>query len=189
MQSKSRATIKDMDFSFENSLVRITANRSSPEIRLAGLNVGPFEEGTDYEVYYWTALQLEKAGIARLKEEDQLDAAKLNKVQWTERIQTAGQVSKLPDFFYPKLRRSLAELRREIAKDPEKIREYERFRHLTQDITNSRLRKIVSIASAPAQTESTLRNFTAEEKLLYDRLCRLINQWRRQIVEYEGEVE
>jgi DNA replication initiation complex subunit (GINS family) len=98
-------------------------------------------------------------------------------------------VSKLPDFFYPKLRRSLAELRREIAKDPEKIREYERFRHLTQDITNSRLRKIVSIASAPAQTESTLRNFTAEEKLLYDRLCRLINQWRRQIVEYEGEVE
>jgi hypothetical protein len=189
VQSKSRATIKNMDFSFENSLVRITANRSSPEIRLAGLNVGPFEEGNDYEVYYWAALELEKGGIARLKEEDQVDSVKLNKVQWTERIQTSGQVSKLPDYVYPKLRRRLAELRKEISKDPEKIREYERFRQLTQDITNSRLRKIVSIASAPAQTENTLRNFTTEEKLLYDRLYRLINNWRKQILEYEGGAE
>jgi hypothetical protein len=189
MQSKSRATIRDMDFDFENSLVRITANRSCPEIRLAGLSIGPFEEGNDYEVYYWTALELEKAGIAHPKEEDQLDTAKLNKVQWTERVQTSGQVSKIPDHFYPKLRRCLTELRKEIAKDPEKIREYERFRQLTQDITNSRLRKIISIASAPAQTENTLRNFTAEEKLLYDRLYRLIDHWRKQILEYEGGVE
>jgi hypothetical protein len=189
MQSKSRATIKNMDFSFENSLVRIKANRTSPEIRLAGLSVGPFEEGNDYEVYYWAALELEKGGIARPREEDKLDSVKLNKVQWTERIQTSGQVSKLPDYVYPKLRRRLAELRKEIAKDPEKIREYERFRHLTQDITNSRLRKIVSIASAPAQTENTLRNFTTEEKLLYDRLYRLIENWRKQILEYEGGTE
>jgi DNA replication initiation complex subunit (GINS family) len=98
-------------------------------------------------------------------------------------------VSKLPDYVYPKLRRRLAELRKEISKDPEKIREYERFRQLTQDITNSRLRKIVSIASAPAQTENTLRNFTTEEKLLYDRLYRLINNWRKQILEYEGGAE
>jgi hypothetical protein len=189
VQGRSRVTIKDVDFSFENSLVRITANRNLPEVKLAGLSLGPFEEGTDYEVYYWAALQLEKAGIARLKEEDRLDMAKLSKVQWTERIQTAGQVSKLPDFFYPKLRRSLLELKKEIVKDPEKISEYERFRRLTQDITNSRLRKIVSMASAPPQTENTLRNFTAEEKLLYDRLYRLIDKWRRQILECGGEEE
>ncbi|MCJ7768336.1 hypothetical protein MUP79_08100 [Candidatus Bathyarchaeota archaeon] len=189
MQSKSRVTIKNTDFNFENSLVRITANRSCPEIRLAGFNIGPFQEGNDYEVYHWTALELEKAGIAHPKEEDRLDAAKLNKVQWTERIQTSGQVSKIPDHFYPKLRRRLAELRKEIAKDPERIREYERFRQLTQDITNSRLRKIISIASAPAQTENTLRNFTTEEKMLYDRLYRLIDHWRKQILEYEGGVE
>jgi len=100
MQSKSRATIKDMDFNFENSLVRITANRSCPEIKLAGPSKGPLEEGNDYEVYYWTALELERAGIAHPKEEEQLDAAKLNKVQWTERIQTSGQASKVPDHFY-----------------------------------------------------------------------------------------
>lgn len=189
VQSKSKATIKNVDFSFENSFVRVTANRSCPEIRLAGLNVGPFEEGNDYEVYYWVALELEKGGIARLREEDYLDSVKLNKVQWTERIQTSGQVSKLPEYVYPMLRRRLVELRKEISKDPEKIREYERFRHLAQDITNSRLRKIVAIASAPAQTENTLRNFTIEEKLLYDRLYRIIDKWRKQILEYEGGAE
>ncbi len=189
MQSKSRATIRDMDFAFENSLVRMTANRSCPEIRLAGFSLGPFEEGNDYEVYYWVALELEKAGIAHPREEDRLDATKLSKVQWTERIQTSGQVSKIPDHFYPKLRRCLTEIRKEIAKDPEKIREYERLRQLTQDITNSRLRKIILIASAPAQAENTLRNFTTEEKLLCDRLYGLIDRWRKQILEYEGGVE
>lgn len=189
MQTKLQTSIKDSDFSFENSLVRITANRNCPQIRLAGLTVGPFEEGNDYETYYWAALEFEKAGIARFKGEEQLDAVKLNKVQWTERIQTTGQISKLPDYFYPKLRRRLSELRSEIAKDPEKIREYERFRQLTQDIANSRLRKIVSIASAPAQTENTLRNFTGEEKFLYERLYKLISLWRKQILEYNGGPE
>jgi len=189
MQTKSQTSIKDLDFSFENSLVKITANRNCPQIRLAGLTVGPFEEGNDYETYYWAALEFEKAGVARFKGEEQLDAVKLNKVQWTERIQTTGQISKLPEYFYPKLRRRLSELRGEIAKDPEKIREYERLRQLTQDIANSRLRKIVSIASAPAQTENTLRNFTGEEKFLYERLYKLISLWRKQILEYNGGPE
>lgn len=189
MQTKSQTSIKDLDFSFENSLVKITANRNCPQTRLAGLTIGPFEEGNDYETYYWVALEFEKAGIARFKGEEQLDAVKLNKVQWTERIQTTGQISKLPEYFYPKLRRRLSELRSEIAKDPEKIREYERLRQLTQDIANSRLRKIVSIASAPAQTENTLRNFTGEEKFLYERLYKLISLWRKQILEYNGGPE
>jgi DNA replication initiation complex subunit (GINS family) len=67
--------------------------------------------------------------------------------------------------------------------------ENEKARQLTQDIVNSRLRKIVSIASAPAQTEQTLRNLTGEERILYEQLYTLINQWRTQILEYEEAEE
>jgi hypothetical protein len=183
------ARIGNLDFGFENSLVRIIASRNCPEIKLAGLDVGPFDEGSEYEVYRWVALELEKSGVARFREEEPLDAAKLNKIQWTERVQTPGQISKLPEDFYPKLRRCLAELKQEIAKNPEKMREHERVKHLTQDIVNSRLKKIVAIASAPAQTENTLRNLTGEEKSLYQQLYRFINQWKTQILEYEGEHE
>ncbi len=178
-----------MDFDFENSPVRIIANRNYPEIKLAGLSVGPLEEGNEYEVYRWIALELGKSGVAHFREEEQLDATKLNKIQWTERVQTPGQISRLPEDFYPKLRRCISELRETVAKCPEKVREYERVRHLTQDIVNSRLKKIVSFASAPAQTESTLRNLTEEERFLYKRLFNLINQWKTQISEYKEEHE
>jgi DNA replication initiation complex subunit (GINS family) len=70
-------------------------------------------------------------------------------------------------------------------RDPEKMREHERVRQLAQDIINSRLKKIISIASAPAQTESALRNLADEEKFLYEKLFKLISQWKTQIVEHQ----
>ena len=177
--------IEFQDFCFENSLVKFVANRSCPEIKLAGLGVGPFDEGSEYEAHYWVAAELEKSGIAHFCGEEHVDATKLNKIQWTERIQSPSQTSKLPDYFYPKVRRYLTELKAEISRDPEKIREYERVKHLAQDIVNSRLKKVVSIASAPAQTESALRSFADEEKYLYQKLFRLISKWKTQILEHQ----
>ncbi|MGQ9544938.1 MAG: hypothetical protein ACUVQX_04045, partial [Candidatus Bathycorpusculaceae bacterium] len=159
--------------------------RNCPEIKLAGLNVGPFEEGNEYEVQFWIAQELVKAGIARFREDERLDATKLYKIQWTERVQTAGQIPKLPENFYPKLRRYLAELKDEALKAPEKMREYEKIRHLTQDVLNARLKKIVSLASAPAQVEQTLKNLTLEERNLYDQLYNIIQEWRTKIISYE----
>jgi hypothetical protein len=179
--------IESQDFCFENSSVNIIANRASPEIKLGGLCVGPFEEGNEYEVYFWIAMELERFGIARFREEEHVDAAKLNKIQWTERIQTPGQISELPENFYPKVRRYLTDLEKEIVRDPGKMREYERVRQLAQDIVNSRLKKVISIASAPARTENALRNLTDEEKFLYEKLFRLISQWKTRIVERKEE--
>ena len=180
--------ISGLDFSFENSRLKIVANRNCQEIKLAGLNVGPFEEGNEYEVSYWIARELVKSGIARFRKEELLDAAKLYKIQWKERVQTTRQISKLPEDFYPKLRRYLVELKQEITKKPEKMREYEKVRQLTQDIINSRLKKIVSLASAPAQTEQILRNFATEERFLYEEIYKLISEWRTHILKNkEGE--
>jgi HEPN domain-containing protein len=173
------------DFCFENSLVKMIASRSSPEIRLGGLCIGPFEEGNEYETYFWAAQELEKNGIARFHEKEKVDVIRLNKIQWTERIQIPGQISRLPDDFYPKTRRLLKELKNEIGRDPEKIRDYEKVKHLSQDILNSRLRKIISIACTPGQTESTVRNLAEEEKSLYDRVLKLVSEWKLQILKHE----
>ena len=186
MPSKKIMEVGFQDFCYQNKRVRIVANRDCPEIKLAGLSIGPFEEGNEYEVYHWIAVELERSGIANRREEEQMNGTMLNKTQWAERVQTAKQISKLSQDFYPKLRRFLADLRVKTTGEPEKMRDYERIRDLTQDIVNSRLRKIVSIASAPAQTENTLRNLTPEERLLYGELYNLISQWRGQILEHEG---
>jgi hypothetical protein len=179
--------IKNLDFRFENSLVKIIADRNYPEIKLAGLSVGPFEEGNEYEVYYWIAQEFAESGIAHFREDDCLDATKLYKVQWKERVQIAGQISELPEDFYPKLRRYLANIKEEIARQPEKVQEYEKARYLAWDIVNSRLKKIVVLSSGPTQTDQVLKKFTSEERLIYELLGKIITEWRAQILEYERE--
>jgi len=181
--------IKNLDFCFENLLVKIVANRNYPEIQLAGLSAGPFEEGNEYEVHYWIAQELAESGIVHFREDDCLEASKLYKIQWKERVQIAGQISELTEDFYPKLRRYLANIKEEIKKHPEKVQEYEKAKHSAWDIVNSRLKKIVALSSGPPQTEQILKKFTSEEKFIYAQLNKIINEWKAQILDFEGENE
>ena len=181
------AKIGTLDFCFENSPVKIVANRNFAELKLAGLTVGPFDEGNEYEVYYWIAKELAASGIVHLREDEVLDASKIFKVQWKEGVQIPGQISDVPDDFYPKLRRYLAQVKEEIVKQPEKLQEYEKAKHLARDIINSRLKKIVALSSAPTQTEQLLKKLTSEEKLIYEQLGKIITTWKTQILECEDK--
>jgi hypothetical protein len=175
-----------LDFCYENSLVRIVANRNCPEIKLAGLTVGPFDEGNEYEVYFWVAKELGNAGMIHFREDDMLDTTKLFKVQWKEGVQIPGQISELPDDFYPKLRRYLVILKQE-ATQPEKISEYQKTRHLAKDVVNSRLKKIVALSAAPGQSEQVIKKLSNEEKILYEQLVKIISEWKAKILEAEGD--
>ncbi len=186
-KSNLAAKICTLDFRYENSLVKIVANRNCPEIKLAGLTVGPFDEGNEYEVYFWVAKQLASSGMVHFREDDVLDATKLFKVQWKEGVQIPGQISELPDDFYPKLRRFIFDLKDQASKETEKYQEYNKAKHLARDIVNSRLKKIVALSSAPTQTDQILKKLTSEEKILFEQLVKIISQWKTEIIETEGE--
>ncbi len=179
--------IRNSDFDFENSPIRVLANRNLKEIQLPGLTVGPLEEGNEYDVEYWIARQLVRSGVARFRDEEMLDASKLYKIQWKERVQRVKQVSKLPDNFYPKLRRCLEEMREKMNEKKEKMQEYEKMKQAAQDIIVSRLKKTVSLASAPAQTQQFLGSLTSEEKFLYEEINKLVSEWRSEILKNEEE--
>lgn len=185
MRSKLSNELRALDFMFENSPVRVIANRSLPEVKLVGLTIGPFEEGGQYEVPYWVAFKLEKAGVARFRSEDSFDPLKLYKIQWKERLQAAGQLSEFPRDFYPKLRRYLSQTREEIVRNPEKMREYEKAKYLATDIVNLRLKKILSLASTPATSAQIIKSLTEEEKILYEKISHLIEEWRNQLMRQE----
>jgi hypothetical protein len=179
--------LESLDFRFENSRIKVIANRNYPEMKLAGLTIGQFQEGNEYDVYYWIAGELAEAGVVHFREEDNLDATKLYKVQWKERVQVAGQISELPENFYPKLRRYLKQLKRDLSKQPEKIQEYHKAKHLSDDIVNSRLKKIVTLSAGPTQSEQILNKLTVEERLVYMQLGKTVSQWRSRIIEHENE--
>ncbi len=176
------AKISTLDFCYENSLVKIIANRNCPEIKLAGLSVGPFDEGNEYEVYFWVAKELGTAGLVHFREDDSLDSTKLYKVQWKEGVQIPGQISELPEDFYPKVRRYLRFLKEE-ATQPDKITEYQKTQHLAKDVVNSRLKKIVALSSAPSQSDQVLKKLSYEEQILYEQLVKLISEWKGKILE------
>jgi len=185
---KTVSPIKHVDEVYENSPVKIIANRNHPEIELAGLKLGPFEEGREYDVKYWIATELEKAGIAHIRPEQQLDIRKLNNIHWKESgIVHAKQLSSLEADFYPKLRRYLAGLKRGAIGNPEKSLEYQKASRMAQDIVNCRLQKIVSLASSPDQTNLTLKDMATEERILYQNLHDSINEWKTSILKETEE--
>jgi hypothetical protein len=180
------STIRDADFVFENMVVKIVANRNSPGIDIPGVKVGPFREGKEYEVRFWIAKELKKAGIAHIRMDEPLDLMILNKIHWKERVQSSQRVTSLPEEFYPKLRRYLEELNEEGIKKPEKRSDYEKAKNLSDDITQMRLKKIVSLASSPAQTRQILGSLTKEEKYVYDCLHKIISEWKTEILKPRG---
>ncbi len=179
------AKICTLDFCYENSLVKIVANRNCPEIKLAGLTVGPFDEGNEYEVYFWVAKELASAGMVHFREGEMLDATRLFQLQWKEGVQIPGQISDLPGDFYPKLRRFIGDLKDQTTKQPDavKFQEYDRGKQLARDIVNSRLKKIVALSAAPAQSDQVLKKLTSEERLVYEQLVKIISEWKTRILE------
>jgi len=66
------------------------------------------------------------------------------------------------------------------------MRDYEKARRLSHDIINLRLKKIVSLASSPAQTNQILGKLTKEERVVYERLYGIISEWRAKILKTKG---
>jgi len=186
MSTELPVSIKDADFMFENSPVKVIANRNSPEIELAGLKIGPLKEGVEYEIRFWAAQELAKAGVVHFREGDILDALKLNKIHYKERVQSVKQISPLPDDFYPRIRRFIKDLKKKANSTPEKMVEYNKMARLSRDIVNCRLKKIISLASAPAQTDQFLKSLTMEERILYSHLYEIITEWRSDILKGDG---
>jgi len=176
--------LNHLDFRFENSLVKAVANRNYPETKLAGLTIGPFQEGNEYDIHFWVAEKLAEAGVVHFREDARFGAPEIYKVQWKERVQIAGQISELPEDFYPKLRRYLRNSKQE-ATQLEKMQEHEKSKQLACDIVNSRLRKIVALSSGPAQTDQITKKMANEERLLFEQLTRLITDWRNRILQCE----
>lgn len=174
--------IGDADFIFKNTPIRVTAVRNFSKIKLVGLTVGPLEEGNEYQIRFWIAETLAKAGVVRFREEEMLGASTLYKIQWTERIQSVSRLSSLPEGFYSKLRYLLSKSKSTSRNNLEKMREYERIKRLAQDIVNCRLKKIISLASTSGHVTQILKNLTAEELKFYEDLNKIISEWKTRIL-------
>jgi hypothetical protein len=175
--------LEDLDFEFENTSTRIIALENLREIKMVGVTIGPLKEGNEVETKNWIASELIKTGYARLHDDHSLNIVSLNKIHWREtRLQTGRRISSLPEFFYPRLRRYLRELKDKAINDASYAVEYDRAARLARDIVNCRLKKIVSLSASPPQMENVLRSLSREERILYDGLHTKVLKWNSNIL-------
>jgi len=179
------SSIADVDFDFQNLPVRIVLTREIPFSHPATEKLQSAKVGQEAEVPYWIAEQLVSADLARYREEDIMDLAKLSKTHWKETIPSSTQLPSLQPGFYCVLRRFLAKLKADGKQDPAKLREYERAENLSRDVINCRLRKIASFAAGPGSSTDLIKNMTLEEQALYKRLSATIGEWKASILESE----
>jgi len=172
-------TFDDYDLDFQNRTVKIIVVRESGEINAGGKTFGPFRAGQEIEAPRWVADELVRSGIAKWRDEDRLDLTTLSKMHWRETIPTARQIPAIGEDFYPMLRSLLVDLKAQSRSDPAKGRDFEKAAHLSKDIVNCRIRKIVSLAASPAQTENALASLANEERGLYLTLSKIITEWRK----------
>ena len=182
MSGEVAKTLKSIALEYDNIDVKVVAKEACPEMDIAGTKVCFAEPGREIDLKNWIAKELATSGLVKFSEDDYLTPVGLYKIHWRETIQGGMQISQLPEYFYPKLRRLLSELKEQGRDDIAKVQEHQRAIHLSQDIITCRLKKIINLASAPAQTNNILGNLTKEEQVLYKVFKNVIDEWRTNLV-------
>ncbi|HUS79602.1 MAG TPA: hypothetical protein VM050_13185 [Patescibacteria group bacterium] len=165
-------------FEFENAPVRIVATRKIPEIETAGITVKETEAGRELMVNLWLAWELIEAGVARLYEEGITDE-EWTQIHYRERFQPLGQPTPLPEDFYRKAYLTFKQALKRSSSD--RSTDVERLGGRFRDILESRIGKIMRLASAEASAQT--KGLQPEEEALYRELNSLIASWRKEIRE------
>ena len=155
---------------YENNIVRCKALRNIPDIETVGFKLEAIEENREFTTFYWVARELMRNGLIEYVDEV-LDNNEWTQIHFKERINPAGPPSPLPEEFYPKAYQSFTS-----AEDANSLANLNRTRARYKDILESRINRITRLASAEA--DSPTRVLQTEEISLYDKVHRIVNEWR-----------
>lgn len=155
---------------YENNLVRCKALRNIPDIETVGFKLQAQEANREFTTFYWVARELARNGLIGYVDEV-LENNDWTQVHFKERINPAGPPSPLPEGFYPKAYQSFTS-----GEDLNTVINLKRTKARFRDILESRINRITRMAAAEAV--SPTRVLQPEEISLYDRVHRIISDWR-----------
>ena len=164
---------------YENNIVRCKALRNIPDIETVGFKLEAIEENREFTTFYWVARELMRNGLIEYVDEV-LDNNEWTQIHFKERINPAGPPSPLPEEFYPKAYQSFTS-----AEDANSLANLNRTRARYKDVLESRINRITRLASAEA--DSPTRVLQTEEISLYDKVHRIVNEWRDSMREIGAE--
>jgi hypothetical protein len=170
--------MKDLSFEFENMPVRLVAVRKIPRIETSGILIEETEANRELTVNLWIARELIGAGLARFSD-DGVSNEEWTQIHYRERFHPPGKLSPLPERFYQSAYLTFSRLIKEAGRDATRLEHLNRLRGMFRDILESRIGKVVRLASAEAAASP--RPLQSEEAFFYRELHRIIVSWRREM--------
>jgi len=168
----------DLSYEFENMPVKLVATKKIPGIETAGLSIGETDVNKELTVNLWIARELIEAGLARFADGG-IGGEEWTQIHYRERLLPIGQLSPLPSGFYSRAYLTFHRLEREAKNDATRMQNVNRLRGMFRDILESRINKIVRLASAEASTAS--RDLQPEEAFLFREVQGIVSAWRGEI--------
>lgn len=148
--------------------------------------LGPYRQGQEVELPLWIANHFVQMGFAKFRDEDLLTLNTLSTTHYKETLPGSRQIPKLSKNFYFQVRRLIKDLKAQEAKDRAKGRDLDKAVSLSRDIVNIRVKKIASLSASGEQPTDLTSNLTAEELALYERVRKMVESWRRDILGHEA---
>ncbi len=171
-----RLKLVELDYEFRE--VRVLFVKDYEDLPLPNGRVTA-RKGDEMDLPRWQARLLADMGYVEIKDR-RLDVNEINMVHYREkRGRGANEIQPLPQDFYFKVREYVSMLNNAIRESPASmlIREREAAEKNTLDLADTRLVKILRLAQTGSSEFKD--RMTPEERILFDVLQSLIEDWKR----------
>ncbi len=174
-------SLRRINFIFRNEEVSIECVKQYDQFTLLGEKIGPFEQGKSYKLKFFKAIPFIENGILKIKSSKKYDNVDVQRFAIGER-DDQRLVNRNDDFFLNKIK----EFKKILEKDVnDKIRlqlDLDRYNSYTSDIIDSRLLKLLRLAKTELSLDDE-RRLTLSERLLFKRIYKLIDVWKKFLLE------
>ena len=172
--------MNDLKVESELSLVKVIAIDDIDETEIGGFKLEYKEAESKFDVPQWVASILVEKNLVKLADvgiDTELSTANNN-----EKMKGMFELSELKPEIYKRINFHLKNLRSRSNNDPVIFQESNKISTEFNDLINTRISKMVSIASLPETPDNIQKILTPEEYLLFNIVRSNIQEWRESIL-------
>ncbi|MBY9000222.1 MAG: DNA replication complex GINS family protein [Candidatus Heimdallarchaeota archaeon] len=165
--------LERIQFDFENKDISVKCLKNLEEFDM-GDRKFKLLKGSRLKVPFWLAIFLEEDEYVELEETNEVDFPSLHKLAIKEGENISLQ--QLNAYFYIAMRKTYQEFKDKKKSIP--YRQIEAMDMKLREIMTMRLSKIIKIAEKGKNITTKTRNFTPEERWLYEFVSEAIEKWK-----------
>ncbi len=162
-----------IQFDFENKDISVKCLKNLEEFDMGDRKI-KLLKGMRIKIPFWLAIFLEKDGYIELEEKNEMNFPILYKLSKKEGDNIALQ--ELSSYFYIAMRKTYEEFKDKKKSIP--YRQIEAIDMKLRELMTMRLSKIIKIAEKGRNITTKTRNFTPEERWLFEFVSEAIEKWK-----------